>query len=150
MPLSLFDFYKKRGYTTLNCIEKFEIKPLNKSENKSTFDKISAQNYWTIRQKYFKDIPQISWNTDFLEKIASLYDGDFYYSKSSDSLAFCVSDKNTLYIKEFFNDATAFYLESLASIYHSEKIVLTKKGDKPFAMVYPENFKNSYFNIAID
>ena len=147
---SLFDFYKKRGYTTLNCIEKSEFLITQKTDNLSGFEKISPQDYCNLRQKLLKGFRQISWGADSLEKISALYNGDFYYSKSSDSLAFCVNDKNTLYIKEFFNDATASDLESLASIYQSEKIILTKKGDKPFAMVYPENFKNSYFNIAID
>ncbi len=147
---SLFDFYQKRGYTTLNCIEKSEFLITQKRDILSCFEKISPQEYCDFRQKHLKGFRQISWDSDSLEKILALYNGDFYYSKSTDSIAFCVNDKNTLYIKEFLSSDTSPDFLSLASFYDANTIVLTKKGDKPFAMVYPESFKNSYFNIAID
>ena len=86
--------------------------------------KISAKEYFELRDLNLKNY--IKWNEEQLTKIASLYDAQFYKNKESTEIAMLSKDR---------------IIECLG-----EKTV----EEKMFSMIFPKNYKNSYFNIAID
>lgn len=92
----------------------------------NTNEKISAKEYATLRDKYFNEKKYIKWSDEQLTKIASLYNADFYKNKESTEIS--MLSKNRI-------------IECLGK---------KPAGNKMFSMIFPEKFKNSYFNIAID
>ncbi len=115
----LFEYYKKLGFCENSDISKYN--------ETHTTQKISAKEYFILRDKYFKGKNYIKWSENQLFNIASLYGADFYKNKESTEIAMLSKDRVIEYLgnrKEVFK--------------------------KPFSMIYPEEYKNSYFNIAID
>lgn len=86
--------------------------------------KISAKEYFELRDQNLKNY--IKWSEEQLTKIASLYDAQFYKNKESTEIAMLSKNRVIEYI--------------------GAKTV----EEKPFSMIFPKEFKNSYFNIAID
>ena len=87
-------------------------------------EKISAKEYFVLRDNLLKNY--IKWGEEQLIKIASLYNADFYKNKESTEIS--MLSKNRI-------------IECLGKKPMEEKM---------FSMIFPEDFKNSYFNIAID
>jgi len=115
--MGLFEYYRKSGFCENSNVGKYEIKNFE--------EKISAKEYFLLRDKFFDGKNYIKWSEKQLTSIADLYKAEFY--KSKDEIA--LISKNRV-------------LEYLGN----EKPI----SEKPFSMIYPEKFKNSYFNIAID
>lgn len=135
---SLFEYYKKHGFETVCCVDKItltakdEIKPV----------RISVHEYFLKRREYIGNL--IEWPEEILEDIRTLYNGEFYRVDSS--IFFAVKDGENLYVKEFLGEK-----EDLGKISGKyENIIVVTAGDKPFAMVYPKEYSDCYFNIAID
>lgn len=89
--------------------------------------KISPKEYIELRDKYFKGKNYIKWSEEQLLKIASLYNAEFYKNKESTEI----------------------------SMLSKDRIIECLSGEKPsgkrlFSMIFPGEFKNSYFNIALD
>ncbi len=115
---SLFDYYRKLGFSENSTIGKYDKTDTN--------EKISVKEYVALRDKYFNGRNYIKWSEEQLFKIASLYDAGFYKTKESTEIS--MLSKNRI-------------IEYLGNKPIEEKM---------FSMIFPENFKNSYFNIAID
>lgn len=112
----LFEYYRKSGFCENSDIGKYEIKNLE--------EKISAKEYYDLRDKFFGGKNYIKWSEEQLLCIADLYKAEFY--KSKDEIAMITKNR---------------VIECLGNKPIEEKM---------FSMIYPEKFKNSYFNIAID
>ena len=102
-----------------------ENSKLGKYETKSFEERICAKEYFELRDKFFDGKDYIKWSVEQLFNIADLYKAEFY--KSKDEIA--MISKNRV-------------LEYLGK---DEPIL-----EKPFSMIFPNDYKNSYFNIAID
>ncbi len=90
-------------------------------------EEISAKEYIELRDKYFNGKDYVKWSEDQLLKIASLYNAQFYKNKESTEISMLSKDRIIEYLGE-------------------NKPI----KERLFSMIYPEEFKNSYFNIAID
>ena len=96
-------------------------------QNVSTEEKISEKEYFLLRDKYFKNRNYIKWDEKQLFDIASLYGANFYKNKESTEIAMLSKNRVIEYLG------------------NSQPLC-----EKPFSMIFPKDFKNSYFNIAID
>ena len=135
---SLFGYYKKHGFETVRCIDR-----VSQIHGKNIVPvRISASEYFIRRKKYVDNL--IEWSEQMLEKIRKLYNGEFY--GTDNAVFFCVKDGGNLYIKELLGDKSE--LGRLSGDYKTVNAVTI--GNEPFAMVYPKEYKNCYFNIAID
>ena len=114
----LFEYYKKLGFSDNSYIGNF------KEVSKDI--KISAGEYFELRDKHFNGRNYIKWDDEQLLKIASLYNAEFYKNKESTEISMLSKDR---------------IIECLGKKPIEEKM---------FSMIYPDEFKNSYFNIAID
>ncbi len=115
---SLFDYYRKLGFSENSTIGKYDKTDTN--------EKISVKEYVTLRDKYFNGKNYIKWSEEQLSKIALLYNAEFYKNKESTEIS--MLSKNRI-------------IECLGEEPVEEKM---------FSMIFPEKFKNSYFNITID
>ena len=113
----LFEYYKKLGFCDNSNIGEYEMKTLE--------EKISAREYYELRDRFFDGKNYIKWSEDILFNIAELYKAEFY--KAKDSIAMLAKNR------------VLEYLGKDAPI-----------SQKPFSMILPKDFKNSYFSIAID
>ena len=110
-------------YRKLGFIENSSIGIYDKAD---TNEKISTKEYVTLRDKYFNSRNYIKWSEEQLTKIASLYGANFYKNKESTEIS--MLSKNRI-------------IECLGKNPTQEKM---------FSMIFPGNYENSYFNIAID
>ncbi len=88
---------------------------------------ISLKEYLELRDKYFDGMNYIKWAEEELLKIASLYDAKFYKNKESTQISMLSKDR---------------IIECLGEKHPTQK--------RLFSMIFPDEFKNSYFNIALD
>lgn len=117
--IGLFEYYRKLGFSDNSYIGKYE--EIKKEE------RISAKEYFELRDKYFNGKDYIKWSEEQLFKIASLYDANFYKNKESTEISMLSNNR---------------IIEYLGKSEPTQK--------RLFSMIYPDKFKNSYFNIAID
>lgn len=115
----LFEYYQKFGFVNNS--------PIGKYQTVKADEKISAKEYFLLRDKYFQGKNYIKWDETKLLNIASLYNANFYKNKESTEIAMLSKNR----VIEYLGD-------------------LKPIEEKPFSMIFPEVFKNSYFNIAID
>lgn len=88
---------------------------------------ISPREYFELRDKYFDGSNYIKWTEEQLLKIASLYNAKFYKNKESTEISMLSNNRIIEYL--------------------GEKQLCNKRK---FSMIFPDKFKNSYFNIALD
>ena len=108
-------------YKKLGFLKNSEIGKFDTVDNK---EEISASEYFKLRDKLLKNY--IKWSEENLFKIAKLYNAKFYKNKESTEISMLTNNR---------------IIECLG-----KKTLKTK----PFSMIFPESYKNSYFNIAID
>lgn len=151
----LFDFYKKRGFTPISCIEKridYENFKICESGEVKT---ITAENYLMSRDEFFKREPFIKWDESMLVFAQKMYNGDFVsvsFGGEKIGTAFCTMIGNELHIKELLSNQSEKMVRILKKEYGVSKALYAcpSYNDKPFAMTYPEFENNVYFNIALD
>lgn len=97
---------------------------IGKFEEVSKDIEISADEYFILRDKLLKNY--IKWSKENLIDFAELYDAKFYKNKESTEIS--MLSKNRI-------------IECIGKKPIEEKM---------FSMIYPKDFKNSYFNIALD
>lgn len=97
---------------------------IGKFDAADTSEEITVSEYFKLRDKLLKNY--IKWNEENLTKISELYDAKFYKNKESTEIS--MLSKNRI-------------IECLGKKPAEEKM---------FSMIFPEKYKNSYFNIAID
>ena len=147
---NLFAFYEKRGYTTVECIEKCRYDALSPIETE--IEEIAAEEYKKQRKEILRDYFPIEWGAEELENICRMYNGQFCLLKEYGAVIFCYKYRDILIIKEACCDKK--YADNIAAAaaywFGCRKVQITLKGKQPFAMVYPAEYRDIYFNIAID
>jgi len=148
----LFSFYEKRGFTTLLCIEKaqFDCEKLKESEFEA--EEISPEEYRKLRLSYINSEGVIEWSAESLEKIRDLYRGKFLEIEKLNAVLFAVKSGDELIIKELCckKENIKSVISCLFEKSDCKKISAVYRGKNPFAMIYPHQYKDAYFNIAID
>ncbi len=149
---SLFDFYKKRGYSTISCIKKEEFQGRNSFLD---IKKMSAERLFYLRKEFFgKNF--ISWQKKELSYIADVYDNNIFEISSGEKSAFavCSFNEGKLEIKELCSGGL---LEkdcaiALNNYFKTDTCVakIPSSDGEAYAMVYPMEYKNFTFNLAID
>ena len=99
---------------------------IGKFDTVDNSEEISASEYFELRDKFFGGKDYVKWSTEQLFNIADLYNAKFYRNKESTEISMLTNNR---------------IIECLG-----------KKSieEKPFSMIFPKDYKNSYFNIAID
>lgn len=152
----LFEFYKKRGFSTFSCVRK--DKYINSSGEKLCsykMDEITPREYMRKRKKFFEGEFFFEWDEDILNFAKEMYGGRFVLIREKNTeigIAFCYEAVNELLVKELLTDKKEKVLNLLSQKYGKEIISYSypDNTDIPFAMVYPEDIKGAYFNIALD
>ncbi len=150
---SLFVFYEKRGFTAGTPLTTVTTAKNNPHTN-INICKISPDAYGTLRQKQFPRLA--AWSTQMLTDIETLY-GECYYRLSTENgVGFCMAymQKDKLSVSELCLNAmdTADALSILCKYFGAKKAEakLPDEDGEPFAMFYPENYADLYFNLAIN
>ena len=97
---------------------------IGKFEDATKDVEISAEDYFILRDNLLENY--IKWSAENLSKIKELYGAKFYKNKESTEISMLSKDR---------------IIECLGKKPIEEKM---------FSMIYPDEFKNSYFNIALD
>lgn len=152
---SLFDFYKKFGFSELNCV-KYISKQISKSkENLLNVETVNENEYFDLRKQYFKNGRFVEWDIDMLSFFKNIYSGTFLKLSENGKetgLAFCFKNDDVLYVSELLvsknEDKT---LCSLGYFFNKNSVIAireSKNGEK-FAMIYPKEFTDCYFGLGM-
>ncbi|MCR4719601.1 MAG: GNAT family N-acetyltransferase [Firmicutes bacterium] len=152
---SLFNFYKKHGFCELCCCEKIE-KKINIYENIDVkAETITAEDYFSFRESFFAGEKHAVWDIKMLDFIKKAYRGDFIALRKENRVcgtAFCYVAGDVLVVSELLqrgNPDTS--INALGKFFRLSKvfcIIAKNQGDK-FAMIYPEEFRDTYFGLAM-
>ena len=142
----LFEYYKRFGYETISCLK--TVKKTEFSDYNEKISEISENEYKEFRKKFKNDI--IEWAEKDLFNIKILSNGRFL-KIGDDAVAFVVKADDELIIKELLGNCDEIaVIDALANYEKVKKVNAKISGNEPFAMVYPKEYKDVYFNIAID
>ncbi len=151
---SLFDFYENRGFKAFSCVNK--ITGCHVEENEIFSCKvISPDEYFEKRKEYLTGDSLIEWDVYMLGFAKKMYDGDFImieeYGREI-GIAFMAKGGNEVFVKEVLSENFKKAIAAIQNICNTEKlsIVYPDKNAVPFAMMYPEVYTNTFFNIALD
>lgn len=148
---SLFDFYQKRGFTKGSPVSKFSYTRRDSRKTSIAVKHITAQELHTRRNAFFKNLA--AWDVQMLSAIDEIYGGCFY---ELENIGFCLAypmhDK--VIVSELClsstDHETAF--EALCAYFGKDNIeaVVPDTNGEAFAMFYPAEAAELYFNIAIN
>jgi len=152
---SLFDFYEKHGFYEICCCKKIE----KKIEIEQNFDIkaeiIGEKEYFSFRKAYFSSEKYVIWNIKMLEFMKNAYKGNFFALRKNNVLCgtgFCYKMGDTLVISELLHTGNAdASINALGTFFGGKKafcIKAQKRGEK-FAMIYPKEFRDIYFGLAM-
>jgi len=149
---SLFTFYQKRGYTTLSCVRKQCFSGKNKDME---VKKITAECYFEKREAFFnKNL--IKWDISELLYVEKMYGECFFelVGKNGTAIALCSYYDGKLEVKELLTgDLKEDICAGALNEYFGTKtctVAIPNKSGEPYAMVYPPEYKNCIFNVALD
>lgn len=150
---SLFDFYKKLGFSEISCIRK-------RNYMKTVIDAqipvlpISPTEFLILRKEFFKNYDFIEWDIDILNLLHDVYGAKFIKFGDNAGFAVCEVFENFVSVKELccaphnikiaMSSICKFFGRSIYSY------TLPVKDIKPNAMSYGKKFKKPYFNLALD
>lgn len=153
---SLFDFYEKRGFTEGANVTKKTYTHIHGAQSEITLKSISPGQMYAYRNAHFKNLT--AWSEPMLSAIDSIYGSGCYYvlEKGENATAFCMAYtfENKLIVPELclcgIDEATA--LSALDAHFRADEIqvVLPDENGEAFAMFYPSEYKDYYFNLAIN
>ncbi len=151
---SLFDFYENRGFTKgAPVLKKCHTNQGNAKAN-IAIKNITPARMYALRKAHFKNLA--AWDEAMLSAIDDIYGGCFYELISEAGTGFCMAYKigNKLIVSELCpgsieeNDA----FSALDSYFNTDTVeaVLPDENGEAFAMFYPAEAAEMYFNIAIN
>lgn len=150
---SLFEFYKKFGFSNISCLEK-NIVSSHIEGDIIPVSPISPIELLILRKEYFKSISFFEWDIDILNLMHDCF--GYKFLKLGEDLGFAVCEifEQTISIKELCCKAE-HRKSALASIckYFDCSLysyIVPAKTDIPSAMIWGEEFKRPYFNLALD
>ena len=148
---SLFEFYEKRSFIKGALVTKCSYTHQEGKKVNVAVKRITAQEMYTKRNTYFNKFA--AWDTQILTAIDEIYGGCFYELEDKGfCLAYPSADK--VIVSELclngIEKETA--LEALCVYFGKEKIeaVIPDVNGEAFAMFYPAEAAELYFNIAIN
>lgn len=149
---SLFDFYEKRGYNTINCIEKNSITCDKIEENDYEIKTIDEKEYYSKRCDKLENYTLIKWSEKDLLNIKNIYGGEFLYIENIDALVFGFCYNKNFIAKEILckNENLGYVFGTIKREFNPEKIEYVTEGNEKFAMINNKLYNNLYFNLAID
>lgn len=151
---SLFDFYKKRGFTEGTYVSKLCGSCRAEPNNNLAVKHITPKQMHACRKAYFQKLA--AWDEEMLSAIDAVYGGCYYALKSENGEGFCLAypcaDKVIVPELCLSGISAEDALSALAVYFGKEKIEATvpDKNGKAFAMFYPAEAAELYFNIAIN
>lgn len=149
---SLFDFYKKRGYNTISCVEKNSIMCEKIAENDYEIKTIDEKEYYQKRSEKLKNYTLIKWSEKDLLNIKKIYGGEFLYIEKADALIFGFCYNQKFIAKEILceKENLEYVFGAIKREFSPEEINYVTKGNEKFAMINKKEYNNPYFNLAID
>ena len=149
---SLFGFYEKRGYNTINCIEKNSVTCDKVVENDYEIKTIDEIEYYNKRGEKLKNHTLIKWREKDLLNIKKIYDGEFLYIEKADALIFGFCYKQKFIAKEILckKENLEYVFGAIKKCFNPERIDYVTEGNQKFAMINNKSYNNLYFNLAID
>ena len=152
---SLFDFYKKFGFSELKCAKRFDFKQDTELKKYFSITKLTAKEYFEHRKCYFENSNYVEWDIGMLEYFEKLYEGAYYEIKngSNTAYAFCYTEGSILVIPEILSkEDTKTVLDGIGAFFGKERVlgVCECRNSERAAMVYPEGFDDAYFGIAMN
>ena len=153
---SLFEFYGKRGYKPVYSVRQIEHEKEGFGSSDLEVKKISPEKLFLMRRRYFADRNFVEWSVDELEYIWRMYNGGFFEIKGKKAPAFavCTFNGGMLDIKELccHEEETNECINALNSFFDAPhcRAALPGRGKAPSAMIYPKDFDDVYFNLAMD
>lgn len=152
---SLYKFYKKFGFTEICAVNHKEYTETGFSDVSLDVKKISPERLFFLRKKFFSARNFIEWDIPELEYMWKIYNGNFFEIKGKNTHAFavCSAVGGMLDFKELCcnNENTEECIAAVNSFFNAPHCrAALPDNSVPSAMIYPPDFKNSYFNLAID
>lgn len=153
---SLFEFYKKRGYASVSAVKRFEFDNMGFGDVSLEVKKISPEKLFKLRRSYFKKTGFIEWGVRELEYIWKIYGGNFFEIKGKDGSAFavCSFHGGMLDVKELCCEGLEpeECISALNRTFNAPhcRAALPDKHSAPSAMIYPDEYADCYFNLAMD
>lgn len=150
---SLFDFYEKMDFTAVAQLKKEGISSFDKAEYSIRI--ITAKDYETKRNEYYKNQNFIKWDEKMLEFAESMYCGKFCEILKDEiavGIAFLYEENKTVFIKELLLENHREVACRIGSARKAEKVIFAYecKDAEPTFMVYPRSFSNTKFGIFLD
>lgn len=152
---SLHNFYEKYGFSSLRCSKKLSIETENNDDMTKRARIITPEDYFLLRKSYFKDEKFVEWEIKALEFMKKAYSGDFLIIEEESitcGVSFCFKQRNNLVVAEllsFENDAEN--IKALGAFYgiNSVHCICASKDGEKFAMIYPDEYADSYFGLGM-
>lgn len=151
----LFDFYKRQGFCELSCAETIKKKISFKENTDLKTEIIDAKEYFYLRNAYFSGEKYAVWDINMLEFIKNAYKGDFFALKKNHILCgtgFCYKQGDLLVISELLEKEKSDEIIDTMGTFFGVKEVFCIKAQKygeRFAMIYPKEFCDAYFGLAM-
>ncbi len=153
---SLYEFYKKRGFTEISAVKRAEFAGTGFGDTALEVKKISPERLYVLRKKYFVSERFIEWDIPELEYMWKIYNGNFFEIKGAEVNAFavCSFDGGMLDFKELCTGGAEVEecIAAVNSLFNAPhcRVALPDKNGGASAMIYPPEYKDCYFNLAID
>lgn len=153
---SLYDFYKKFGFSELKCVKRIETKLLTAEQNDIYVKKITPNEYFELRNAFFGGSCYICWDEKMLDYFQKMYNGVFLEILSENvrlACAFCYQNGKKIIIPELLTDNyDAAVLSSIGRFFGAEEVSCNKaeKNGERFAMIYPQTYTDAYFGIGMN
>ncbi len=150
---SLFDFYKKFDFSEINCITK-KVLTSEVGISSLTITPVSPTEILILRKEFFESHDFFEWDIDVLDLMHDCFGTRFFRIGEKSGFFICDVFENEINIKELctfdIDEKTA--LAAVKNYFNVDVYAYTlPQADKiPNAMVWGAEFKNPYFNLALD
>lgn len=151
----LFDFYKKMSFIEVPLLKQEECSVDSSEYSDLRINKISADEYRTLRNSFFGIKNLMSWSSEILRLAQDMYGGEFYrinHSGDNKGFAFLYKENETMVIKEIIDETPQETAEIIGAKLNAKKVKFSfiSKESSPTFMVFPNSFSNFYFGIYLD
>ena len=150
----LFAFYDKMDFTEVSFLKKDEASVSEEAES-YVLKTLTAKEYESKRNEFYKDKNFIQWNDDILEFAKNMYGGSFleiFENGKSVGVAFLYAEKEKVFIKELLCENHREVAEKIGGVLKAEKVnfVYESKYAEPTFMVFPKAYSGTKFGIYLD
>ena len=149
----LFEFYKKFGFSELKCATKID-KTISYTDNNNFFvEKIDSDEYFMLREAYFKGQNYVKWDKNMLDYFVKVYNGEYIKLSKNGRItacAFCYLEDDKVIVSELLTKEDV--LSSIGEFFEKKHIIGFRESTvgKRFAMAYPVSYTDCYFGIGMN